>query len=150
MTRGWGCPDCHKKRDGEVLALVMNVANSIHGWIQFTGVSAGDSETGEIPMLDFQLRVEHLSEGEVVRFRYYEKPCTSDRVLAMDSAMSLKLKVQSLSNEIIRRLRNTDRLTTQAEKAATLKILMLKLCRSGYPTQQGSRSSGLESEATWT
>ena len=116
-----------------MLALVMNVANGIHKWIQFTGVSAGDSDTGEIPMLDFQLRVEHLSEGETVRFRYYEKPCTSDRVLAMDSAMSMKQKVQSLSNEILRRLRNTDRMTAQEEKAATLKILMLKLSRSGYP-----------------
>ena len=93
----------------------------------------GESETGEIPMLDFQLRVEHLSEGETVWFRYYEKPCTSDRVLAMDSAMSMKQKVQSLSNEILRRLRNMDRMTAQEERAATLKILMLKLSRSGYP-----------------
>ena len=67
-SRGWGCPACHMRRDSEVLALVMNVANGIHKWVQFTGVSVGESETGEIPMLDFQLRVEHLSEGETVRF----------------------------------------------------------------------------------
>ena len=29
-SRGWGCPACHMRRDSEVLALVMNVANGIH------------------------------------------------------------------------------------------------------------------------
>ena len=49
------------------------------------------------------------------------------------SAMSNKLKIQSLSNEVLRRLRNTNWKTTAEEKARILYHLQLKLYRSGYP-----------------
>ena len=39
-----------------------------------------DGEDGWVPMLDTQLKVEHRDMSETVRFNFYEKPCTSNRV----------------------------------------------------------------------
>ena len=53
--------------------LIVSVANGIHPWIKFTGVSSCESQDHWILMLDFQLKVEHTEEGEEVRFKYFEK-----------------------------------------------------------------------------
>ena len=64
-----------------------------------------------MPMLDTQMWVEHLDTGDVVRFEYYEKECTSPLVVMNQTAMATHKKVQILANEVIRRMRNTDRIT---------------------------------------
>ena len=51
------------------------------------------------------------------------------------SAIGTRQKFQTLSNEIIRWMRNTDRLTTPIERATILTGLMRKMARSGYPLE---------------
>ena len=111
----------------------MELANSINPWLQFTGVSARDSPTHTVPMLDTQLYVQHLPSGEAVRFKYFEKACTSPQVIMYDSAMPARVKFQTLANEAIRRMRNSDRDLSPAQRAAILTHLSGKMARSGYP-----------------
>ena len=91
---------------------VLEKANSIKEWLQFTGVTVGPHDGDLVPMLDTSLRVDHNKEGETVIYRFYEKPCASNMVIMAQSAMPSRTKFQTLSNEVIRRLRNSDRLTT--------------------------------------
>ena len=64
-------------------------------------------ETGEdytdkwLPTLDTSLRV---GEDNVVEYKYYEKPTTTNSTIRKTSAMGEKAKIQSLSNDLLRRL----------------------------------------------
>ena len=111
----------------------MEKANSVTDWLQFTGVTAADSETHTVPMLDVQMMVDHSEEGEKVRYTFYEKDSTSDKVLMFTSAMSSHTKITTLANEVIRRQRNVDRDWGPEHRAQILTTLMIKLARSGYP-----------------
>ena len=86
-----------------------------------------------MPMLDTQLRVDHTKYGECVRHTFYQKPCSSKLVLMNASAMPVKTKIQTLSNDIVRRMRNTDRSATTKERADLVTDLMVRMARSGYP-----------------
>ena len=112
---------------------LVELANSITPWLQFTGVSARDSLTHMVPMLDTQLYVQHLPSGKTVRFTYYEKTCTSPQVIMFKSAMPTRVKIQTLANEALRRMRNSDRDLTPAQRAAILTTLSGKMALSGYP-----------------
>ena len=77
----------------------MEVANSIYPWLQFTGVTVGPEPDSMVPMLDSQGRIDHNSGGgEQIRFKYYEKSCSSPLVLMNQSAMGTRQKFQTLSN----------------------------------------------------
>ena len=67
-------------------------------------------ETGEdytdkwLPTLDTSLRV---GEDNVVEYKYYEKPTTTNSTIRNTSATGENAKIQSLSNDLVRRLLNT-------------------------------------------
>merc|ERR1712074_457006 len=88
---------------------------------------------GTVPMLNTQLYVQHLPSGETVCFTYYEKACTSPQVIMFNSAMPARVKIQTLANEALRRMRNSDWDLTPAQRAAILTNLSGKMVRSGYP-----------------
>ena len=60
-----------------------------------------------------------------------------------ESAMSLTTKITTLANEVVRRCRNTDRLTVASERGEIITGLMRKMQKSGYP--EGVRKQVLES-----
>ena len=120
---------------------VLEKANSIKGWLQFTGVTVGPRSGDLVPMLDTSLRVDHIKEGETVVYRFYEKPCAFNMVIMAQSAMPSRVKFQTLSNEVIRRLWNSDRLTTSNSMRAQL---MQKMANSSYLASLRSQvTSGL-------
>ena len=67
-------------------------------------------ETGEdytdkwLPTLDTSLRV---GEDNVAEYKYYEKPTTTNSTIGKTSAMGENAKIQTLSNDLLRRLLNT-------------------------------------------
>ena len=67
-----------------------------------------------------------------LRMRFYEKPCTSKLVMEEGSAMPRKIEIVTLSNEIIRRMRTTDKDATMEDRAEILTKFLRKLWRSGY------------------
>ena len=115
------------------MARILQEANSIAPWLQFTSVSSADNVTRTVPMLDMQMSVQHTQQGELVRYSFYEKASTSGKVLMYESAMSVNTKVTTLANEIVRRQRNTDRLWGPEHRAAITTKFMVKLRDSGYP-----------------
>ena len=66
-------------------------------------------------------------------YRFYEKLISSKYVMMQSSAMSAKVKMNTLMHEVIRRLRNT-RVALQWEdyQAPMLTMFCKKMARSGY------------------
>ena len=61
-----------------------------------------------LPMLDFCMWEETDSKGKsTIEHKFYEKPCASNMVLEARSSQPHQLKVTTLSQEVIRRMKNT-------------------------------------------
>ena len=65
----------------------------------------------------------------VPRWSFYEKPMKSQYVLMKDSAMGEKMKVTTLTQEVIRRLRNTSREAEDKEREEVLTKFAVKSLR---------------------
>ena len=71
-----------------------------------------------------------------ITYKYYEKPMNSKYVILESSAMAHNPKMQSLSQEVHRRLSRTDELTSQTEKDRILDAFCDKMLKSGYSVEQ--------------
>ena len=86
----------------EVLERIVELANGLVPWLQFTGATTGPAPGERVAMLDAQMSIEHTPGGEVIQYQFFEKACASRLVLMYQSAMPIKQKIQTLANEIIR------------------------------------------------
>ena len=96
---------------------------------------------GWMPLLATEVRV---AADNTIDYRFYEKPVSSKYVMMQSSAMSAKVKMNTLTQEVIRRLRNT-RVTLRWEdyQAPMLTKFSKKMARSGY--HQGYREEVIKS-----
>ena len=112
----------------QVLLLIMN---SISRDLTFTVESQEDFSNGYLPTLDTQLKL--TQKG--ITYKFYEKESNTPFVIIETSAVSQQTTIQSLSQEVVRRLQRTDPKKTQDEKDEILnkfseKMLACKSC--GY------------------
>ena len=115
--------------DQRTMREFQKMANTILDFIRVTYDTCTDHESRKLPILDLQCWV----EGRVVFHMYYEKPCASQYFIKEASAMSANTKWSSLSQEIIRRMKNTSRRVAHEIRENILTDCMRKLKRSGYP-----------------
>ena len=80
--------------------------NGIMHFLEFTTETGDDYADGGLPILDTSLRV---NGRNIVEYRYYEEPTTTNTTIWKTTAMSQNPKIQCLSNDLIRRLLNTGR-----------------------------------------
>ena len=84
-----------------------------------------------MPLLDIQVKV----ENNQVIYKFYSKPMANPFVILSKSAMSDKIKRNTLVQEAIRRLRNTSRTLPWDLKAKILSEFSNKMMISGYSEQ---------------
>ena len=97
--------------------------------------------SGWMPLLAAEVRV---AEDNTTDYLFYEKPISSRYVMMRNSAMPSKVKMNTLTQEVIRRLRNTRVTLPWAEhQAPALTKFSKKMARSGYP--QGYRAEVIKS-----
>ena len=88
-----------------VLAKVLaEIGNDIFNYLQFTVDCPSTNTSGWMPLLAAEVRV---AEDNTIDYRFYEKPISSRFVMMRNSAMPAKVKMNILTQEVIRRLRNT-------------------------------------------
>ena len=115
-------------RTAKVLA---DVANSIFDYIQFTVDCPSNHASGWMPLLATQVRV---AADNTIDYKFFEKEIASKYVMMRNSAMSARVKMNCLTQEVIRRLRNTrESLDWNEFKAPILTKFCKKMARSGYP-----------------
>ena len=114
-------------RTAKVLA---EVANSIFDYIQFTVDCPSNHPSGWMPLLATQVRV---AADNTIDYKFFEKEIASKYVMMKNSAMSARVKMNCLTQEVIRRLRNTrESLDWDDVKAPILTKFCKKMARSGY------------------
>ena len=113
---------------------LVDMSNSIDPQIMFTGEGADDHVGGRVPMLDLHVWRSSENGAEVIKHCYYEKPITSPkpRVIMEQSALPARTKITVLTQEVVRRMRNTSLSVQISERINILDKLMVKMRRSGY------------------
>ena len=86
-----------------------------------------------MPTLDTSLRV---NEKNIVEYRYYEKPTTTNTTIKLSSTMSENPKVQCLSNNLVRRLLNTQEQLPNNLRAEVEDRYGVKLMSNGFIREQ--------------
>ena len=61
---------------------------------------------GKLPVLDVEVNINKEEENRI-DFEFFEKPTKNSKVILADSALSLSKKRTILTQEVLRRLRNT-------------------------------------------
>ena len=106
--------------------------NSMVGFLRFTGEEASMFEDNVLPTLDTALWV----EGDVIKYRFYEKPTVGNRVLLNTTALPESCIKSSLLQECVRRLQNCSRDLGPELVVNILNKFAYKLINSGYRNQE--------------
>ena len=116
-------PEAHT---AEVLKLV---ANNIDEMISFSTDIPTNYPDNYLPVLDVKVQ---LSDQNKLFYQFYEKPTKHSKVILADSALNWKQKRTILTQEALRRLRNTSVELGNSVSNEHLTRFMLKMKDSGY------------------
>ena len=105
----------------------------IRDYLSFTVESGEEFEGGWLPTLDVNLLVD---KANTVQFKFYEKTTCSKKTVQIDSAMEEDSKIQTVSNDLVRRLCNTRETMGPEEQRRVVDGYRQKLVNSGYTIDQ--------------
>ena len=105
-------------------------------YLTFTVETGDDYGDGWLPSLDTSLLV---GENNTILYKYFEKPTTTNTTIRRNTAMAENAKMQSLSNDLIRRLLNCKEGLHSSYRAKVIDDYGRKLRTSGYELEQTRR-----------
>ena len=137
-SRAWEEEDEEQGLSGEQITkrILLETMNNIEDYLKFTAEVGEEYEEGWLPTLDMENRI--TEKNEVV-YRQFEKPVSSKRTVQRTSAMGENIKHQILSQDMIRRLKNTSESLGGAAKVRAVDQYSQKLRNSGYMRDQIAR-----------
>ena len=111
--------DTDKDIPGDVRTakVLVEIGNNISSFINLTTDTPSQNESGWMPLLDLQVQVR---DDNQIFYKFYKKKVSNPLLMLQSSAMPEKVKRATLTEEGIRRLRNTKRELPWEEKAEIL------------------------------
>jgi hypothetical protein len=123
------------KSDSKVtMEVIKEIAESIDPMIKLTIDTPCNYEDDAIAILDLKVSI-NAEEHNRIDYQFYEKPTKNEKVLLADAAMSAKQMRTILTQECLRRLRNTSMEMGEEVQRKHLNKFMLKLKNSGHSPQ---------------
>ena len=120
------------KSDAKVtIGVIQKLANDINPMIQLTVETPCNFEDNKLPVLDVKVDINE-TENFRIDFEFFEKPTRNPKVILSDSALSFSQKRTILTQECLRRLRNTKLELGPEVQKKHLDQFMLKLKNSNY------------------
>ena len=113
------------------MEIIQQIANSIDPMIKLTVETLCHFEDGKLTVLDVKVNVND-DENNRIDFEFFEKSTKNPRVILANSALSFSKKRTILTQECLRRLRNTKIELGPEVQNKLLNQFMLKLKNSGY------------------
>ena len=113
------------------MELVKSVANSMDEMITFTVDYPSNHKSQRLPVLDVKASVNEL-KGNCIEYEIFEKPTKNKKVIASDSALPAKQIRTILTQEGLRRLRNTSISLGKDAQTKYMNEYMIKLKNSGF------------------
>ena len=123
--------DEFKSDDNVTMEIIQQIANSINPMIKLTTETPSNSEDGMLKILDVKVKINE-EEANRIDFEFYEKPTKHPKVILADSALNSSSKRTILTQECLRRLRNTKVELGEPIQVKHLNEFMIKLKSSGY------------------
>ena len=121
-----------ERSDNKVtMEIVQQIANSINPMIKLTVETPCNFKDGQMPVLDIKVKINE-NESNRIDYEHYEKPTKNPRVILASSALSFSKKRTILTQEGLRRLRNTKKELGPEVQTKYLNLFMLSLKNSGY------------------
>ena len=111
--------------------IIQEIANSIDPMIKLTVETPCNFKDGKLTVLDLKVNVNE-TENNRIDFEFFEKSTKNPRVILATSALSFSKKRTILTQECLRRLRNTKIELGPEVQNKHLNQFMLKLKNSGY------------------
>ena len=102
--------------------------------IKFTVYYPTNYENKKVPILDIMASINKELQNRIA-YEFFEKPTKNKFVILSSSAISAKQKRTILTQECLRRLRNTKIELGEKVQNQYLNEFMVKLKNSGYPVQ---------------
>ena len=113
------------------MEIIQEVANSINKRIKLTFETPCNFKNEKLPVLDIQASI-NVKEMNRIDFEFFDKETKNPFVILANSALSWSKKRTILTQEGLRRLRNTKMELGPEVQNGYLNLFMLKLKRSGY------------------
>ena len=123
--------DTEKSDTKVTIEVVQSIANSINPMVKLTVDTPCNYVDGKLPVLDVKVDVNE-EEDNRIDFEFYEKPTKNPRVILFSSALSNSQKRTIMTQECLRRLRNTKLELGLEVQKKHLNLFMLRLKNSGY------------------
>ena len=101
------------EEDKRTMLVLQDIANTVDPNLSFTVDCPSDNPDGRLPILDLKFWVEGSSR---IRHTFYKKPMAPERTIMARSALSRRIKRDTLFSEGMRRLSALDRHTTLEER----------------------------------
>ena len=115
--------------DENTLYILQQIANDVDNMISFTYDVPSKHIDGKMPILDVKVNVDN--EG-ILYHEFYEKSTKNDFVISAESAINWQSKRTILTQEALRRMRNTSIKLGVEVQNKHLEDFMIKLKKSGY------------------
>ena len=123
--------DVGKCDEALTMDIVRQVADEIDPMLKFTIDVPSYHAEGKMPVLDLKVNV-NGEKSNRIDFEHYEKPTKNPKILMMSSALNSSTKRTILTQECLRRLRNTKFELGESVRNQHLNQFMLKMKNSGY------------------
>ena len=121
-----------QKSDAKItMEVLKDVAEAVDKMLKFTIDTPCNHSNGKMPALDIQVRINRV-ENCRIDYEFFEKPTKNPKVILSDSALSTSSKRTILTQECLRRMRNTKVELGSKIRNGYLNDFMLKLKNSGY------------------
>ena len=135
----WEEEDQERGEEGEVRMMreVQKLANSVETDIQLTVDTPSQNKDGKLPVLDLKMwietrRTEHGQDVQEIMYQFYEKEMVAPRVINKKSALPDRVKHTTLTQEVIRKMRNTSKGIRDKMKSDQMSKFAMKLMLYGY------------------
>ena len=99
--------DLTTENDEYSLNIVRAIADSCIPMLKWTSDTISQNTTRYLPVLDLELFVFEKEGRQQIGHKYYSKPMSNKQLISMSSAMPIKMKINILIEEGLRRIRNT-------------------------------------------
>ena len=108
--------------------LILESMNSVLDFLTFTEESPSDFEDNKLPTLDIKI---WIARGKIW-YQFFQKPMSNNVVIQERSALSDQVKVSSLQEEVVRRLKHTNSDLPNQDRIDVLEDLSQRMVNSGH------------------
>ena len=139
----WALEDQHKTPTERTKEAIMGSMGGLVECLSFTVESGEEFEEGWLPTLDLSLK---MSDKNQVMYKFFEKPTASRMCLQADTALGQSCLVQSLVQDIIRRMLNCSEHVNIDDRREVIDNFGQKMINSGHSVEEARRNvvSGLK------